>query len=298
MANMPAAELEITEKLVRGLLCEQHPNLSELPLSLEANGWDNAIFRLGDELSVRLPRRAAAAQLIRNEQRWLPQLTQPLDTLTSVPLRIGAPSSSYPWHWSVTRWVDGALAARTPVENRTKAAGALAQFVLDFQRPAPPDAPRNPVRGVPLSSRNRAVEERNATGQLPDGTSALWSELRDQPAWNGPKLWLHGDLHPANLVLDHNRTLKAVLDFGDLTSGDPATDLAAAWMVFDRSGRQEFIDHINARRPTDAATWQRARGWALCMGSAMAVTSDDNPIFQSMGQRVLHEVLTDDGNSA
>lgn len=295
MANMPAAEVEITPALVGRLIADQHPDLSGLPLSLVANGWDNAIYRLGRELAVRLPRREAAAGLIRNEQRWLPQLSRGLDTVTPVPVRTGAPSSYFPWYWSVTPWVDGVPAVQLSPRERCTAAEDLARFVLVFQQPAPADAPCNPVRGTALSARSAAVEERISAAGLPRDLLALWRRLRDQPAWDGPGLWLHGDLHAANLVLGDDRRLAAVLDFGDLTSGDPATDLAAAWMVFDREGRRIFIDRINRERGVDAATWQRARGWALCMASALAAASDDNPVFRLMGQDILREVLTDEG---
>ncbi|GAB3538432.1 aminoglycoside phosphotransferase family protein [Arthrobacter tecti] len=296
MANMPAAEIDITAELVQGLLDEQHPDLSGLPLTLVANGWDNAIFRLGKEFAVRLPRREAAANLIVNEQGWLRILTQGVKALTPVPQRTGAPASYFPWYWTITRWIEGPLAADLPAADRTGAAEQLADFVLAFQQPAPADAPRNPVRGVPLSTRSRAVEERISGAGLAAEFSALWVELRDQPPWEGEPLWLHGDFHAANIVLDSHCRLLGILDFGDLTSGDPATDLAAAWMVFERNGRRAFINRINSERRTDAATWQRARGWALCMGSAMAATSDDNPDFEGMGRNILHEVLTDAGD--
>ncbi len=292
---MPAAEVNVTAELVARLLADQHPDLAGLPLARAANGWDNAIFRLGDDLAVRLPRRQAAADLIRNEQRWLPELSVGLQAVTPVPLRTGTPSSYFPWYWTITQWVDGIQAAGIEPHGRSQAAEDLARFVLAFQRPAPPDAPRNPVRGGPLSARNTAVEERVASAGLSEDLLFLWRDLRDQPEWDGPPLWLHGDLHAANLVLDRAGGLAAVLDFGDLTSGDPATDLAAAWMVFDSEGRRTFMETINSERAPDAATWRRARGWALCMASAMAAISDDNPTFRSMGVRILEEVLLDEG---
>lgn len=295
---MPAAEEDVSADRVLRLLTEQHPDLAALPLSAAANGWDNAIFRLGPDLAVRLPRRQAAAELIRNEQRWLPELSRDLATLTPVPLRTGAPSSFFPWHWSIVPWVHGSLAADLPPEGRAGAADDLAQFVLAFQQPAPTDAPRNAVRGVPLAARSAAVEERITAAELPQDLLELWFELRDQPDWHGPALWLHGDLHPANLVLGTGGGLAGVLDFGDLTAGDPATDLAAAWLVFDRAGRRSFIRTINRERSYDAATWQRARGWALCIGTALAAASDDHPAFRAMGMKVLAEVRASDGVSA
>lgn len=295
MANMPAAEVDITDDLVLRLIAEQHPHLAGQPLTRIANGWDNAIFRLGKDLAVRLPRRQAAAELVRKEQRWLPKLSQGLDVATPVPVRTGAPSSSFPWHWTITRWQDGALAASVEPAGRANAAAELARFVNAFHRPAPTDAPRNPVRGVPLSTRNAAVEERIAAAGLSRELLDLWRVLRDQPEWTGPPLWLHGDLHAANLLLSPEGGLAGVLDFGDLTAGDPATDLAAAWLVFDREGRCTFINAVNSERSHHPATWQRARGWALCIAAAMAATSDDNPVFRTMGIRILDDVLTDEG---
>ncbi|WP_323961951.1 phosphotransferase [Arthrobacter sp. JZ12] len=295
---MPAAEVEISPSLVLRLLAEQHPDLVGLPLELVANGWDNAIFRLSSDFAVRLPRRQAAAELIRNEQRWLPELSRGLAIATPVPVRTGVPSSYFPWNWSITPWLKGIPAIEVPPAGRSAAAEDLAEFVLSIHRPAPADAPRNPVRGGKLSSRSGAVEERLAAAALPSDLLALWRELCSIPEWQGPPMWLHGDLHAGNLLLTGHGHLAAVLDFGDLASGDPATDLAAAWMVFDRGGRGKFMDRINRERRTDAETWQRARGWALCMGSALAAMSDDHPAFRSMGLAVLSEVLTDDGRTA
>ncbi|MBG6180708.1 aminoglycoside phosphotransferase family protein [Arthrobacter sp. CAN_A1] len=307
MANRPPAEVLITTDLVRGLLRAQHPDLADLSLEEAAEGWDNVIFRLGRELTVRLPRRQSAAELAVNEHRWLPQLLagpgprassqqSPL-RVASAPVRTGEPSTSYPWHWSITAWADGTVAPQVPVADRTPAAEDLADFVLAFQQPAPVDAPRNPVRGGALNGRDQAVQQR--LDSLPQATAeslrTLWEELRDQPAWEEPGLWLHGDLHAANLVLGPGQKLRAVLDFGDLTAGDPATDLAAAWLVFDRYGRRVFQNRINAARPTSDATWQRARGWALCIGLALAAHSDDDPVFSALGQQVLHSVLVDHG---
>lgn len=307
MANRPAAEVLVTTDLVRELLREQHPDLASLPLKAVAEGWDNFIFRLGSELTVRLPRREAAAHLARNEQRWLPRLLSDRPDagpqahasalrFAAAPVRSGEPSSSYPWHWSITTWTEGTVAAHTSLGDRTPAAEDLADFVLAFQQPAPEDAPHNPVRGGALRDRDSPLQQRLASLDLPtQDFLALWQELRDLPAWDGPALWLHGDLHAANLVMGPDKKLAAVLDFGDLGSGDPATDLAAAWLVFDRYGRRVFQNRINAARPTSDATWQRARGWALCIGAAMAVHSDDDSVFQTMGHQVLHSVLVDHG---
>jgi aminoglycoside phosphotransferase (APT) family kinase protein len=292
MPLMPAADIDVTEPLIRRLLTQQFPDLAGLPLRLAANGWDNAIFRLGSNLAVRLPRREAAAHLIEHEQRWLPQLTRGLAMLTPTPVRCGTPSSFFPWPWSVTPWIQGTTAAAQPLAARRAWAAELARFVEGFQQPAPADAPANPVRGVPLHMRDEHVRRRLAAGLVPRAREAerLWNTLAALPPWEGPALWLHGDLHPANLVTQGG-SLAAVIDFGDLTAGDPATDLAAAWLVFDTEGRRIFKEHIDARRDISAPTWQRARGWALVMATALLAHSDDNPAFRQLGRDVLAQVL-------
>jgi aminoglycoside phosphotransferase (APT) family kinase protein len=301
MALMRAADLEIDVPLVRRLLAEQAPDLEGLPLRLAANGWDNAVFRLGDGLAVRLPRREAAVPLLRHEQRWLPELTAGLSVATPTPLRCGTPSSFFPWPWSVVPWIEGTTAARVSPGQRRRAADGLAEFVAAFHRAAPPEAPRNPVRGVPLASRDPQVRRRLGGGLVPHPAEAgrLWRELSAAREWSGEPVWLHGDLHPQNLILRGGR-LAAVIDFGDLTAGDPATDLAAAWLVFDEAGRRDFRDRIGSAHvgsahmgaaTVDEPTWVRARGWALSMATAMLDASEDNPAIRTMGEEALHQVL-------
>jgi len=292
MAGIPEAEIELDAQLVRRLLAGQFPDLASLPLRQAAGGWDNVLFRLGDSLAVRLPRRQAAARLIRHEQAWLPRLAGSLSVPAPVPLRCGTPSASFPWHWSVVSWFPGTAAAGQPVPRRRHWAGQLAAFVAGFARPAPADAPVNSVRGVPLAARDRDVRRRLADGPVPRAGEvlALWEELCAVPAWTGPALWLHGDLHPANLVTGGGR-LAAVVDFGDLTAGDPATDLAAAWLVFDGAGRRAFRSSLEIRPDFDARTWQRARGWALNMATALLANSDDSPLLRQVGEFALGQVL-------
>jgi aminoglycoside phosphotransferase (APT) family kinase protein len=284
------------------LLADQHPDLAGLPLARAGNGWDNELFRLGPDLVVRLPRRQVAELLMVAEQRWLQGLTDHLDVPTSAPLRAGRPGPGYPWHWSVCRWIDGAAGTTVPRADRAPVARPLARFLVQFQQEAPADAPVSPVgRGGPLAGRDDIVRSRLATlpslpslpGLPVERLLGVWASALAAPEWSRPPLWLHGDLHPGNLVLAADGTLAGVVDFGDLCSGDPATDLAAAWLVFDAAGREAFRSELDALRPTDAATWDRARGWALSMGSAMVASSDDSPDFLALGLEILAAVLED-----
>lgn len=298
MGTRPAAEVDVTVDLVRTLLEEQHPDLAGLALRPLTSGWDNVLLRLGDRLAVRVPRRAAAAHLVEHEQRWLPVLAPHLAVPVPAPVRAGHPSASFPWSWSVVPWFDGTPAATVPPQARTGVAAPLADLVARLHRPAPPDAPANPVRGVPLADRDAAVRERLASGRVPDRdrVARLWDRSLAAPPWGAPRLWLHGDLHPANLLLAADGALAAVLDFGDLTAGDPATDLATAWLTFDAAGRHAFRAALaaaaHAHRP-DTATWDRARGWAVVLATAVLAHSDDDPVLAAVGRHAVAQLLDD-----
>ncbi|WNB84426.1 aminoglycoside phosphotransferase family protein [Cellulomonas sp. ATA003] len=295
MATRPAAEVDVTPALVRALLREQHPDLADRPLAVAASGWDTVVLRLGDDLAVRVPRRASADALVRHEQRWLPGLAARLPAPVPVPVRVGRPSPAFAWSWSVVPWFTGRLGGLVPRAGRSALAGPLAAVVAALHTPAPGDAPHNPVRGVPLSTRDRAVRERLATGAVPDADRVLarWRDALDVPPWSGPPLWLHGDLHPVNLLVAPDGGLAAVLDWGDVTAGDPATDLATAWLTFDAAGRRAFRAGVTAASGPDDATWARARGWALCMASAMLAHSDDDPVMRAVGRAAMAQVLAD-----
>jgi aminoglycoside phosphotransferase (APT) family kinase protein len=290
MASTPPAEVDVDADLVRRLLTDQHPDLADLPLRAAVSGWDNVVHRLGDRLAMRTPRRQAAAALVRHEQRWLPGLAPGLPVRVPVPVRTGTPTTYYPWHWSVVPWFAGVSALTLPRERRDALAPALADFLLALHRPAPSGAPHNPVRGVPLGQRDAVVRERLAGAGADARLVALWERAVAAPAWDGPALWLHGDPHPANLVVDGGR-LAAVVDFGDLTAGDPATDLAAAWLVFGRAGRQVLRSRVGA----SPDTWVRAAGWALAIGSALVSASDDAPPMRAVGDAALSALARDGG---
>jgi aminoglycoside phosphotransferase (APT) family kinase protein len=297
------ADLEVTVDLARDLLAEQHPDLAGLPLEIVANGWDNVILRLGPRadgthLAVRLPRREVAAPLVRHELEWLPVLAPRLPALVPKPVRVGVPSAAlgYPWAWSVVPWVPGRRASDLPVAERRALAEPLAAFYLALHAPAPADAPHNPVRGVPLCTRDTPVRGRVERGIVPDADRvlALWERLVAAPAWTGRPMWLHGDPHPGNLVVSDDGTLAAVVDFGDMTSGDPATDLAAGWLVLDAAGRERFRGALSGRYPADDPVWLRARGWALSIATAMLESGPENAWVHTMGEQALAEVLRED----
>jgi aminoglycoside phosphotransferase (APT) family kinase protein len=289
---MPTADVIVDEALVRRLLVDQHPGLSSLPLTDPVIGWDNVMYRLGVDLVVRLPRRLMSAPLIEREQRWLPELAPVLPLPIPAPIRVGRPGSGYPWSWSVCAWLAGAPAATSRPRDRHEAADALGAFLRALHLPAPADAPENQFRGVPLAARDDAMRARvtQLAGEIDAGSVlALWSDVLALPGWAGPRLWLHGDLHPANILV-HEGRVSAVIDFGDITAGDPATDLSVGWMMFDHGARATLRA---ASGEIDDETWARARGWALALAVAILASSGDNLVMESIARHTLETALTD-----
>ena len=290
---MPAAEVDVDGDLVAGLLRDQHPDVAGLPLRPLAHGWDNVSFRLGDDLVVRLPRRAAAADLMLHEQRWLGALAPDLPLPIPAPVRVGGPGRGYPWPWSVVPWLAGTSWEAAPPTDTGRAAHRLGGFLAALHVPAPVDAPHNPLRGVPLAARAERFDA--AVGELGgriDGARcrASFAELASADVWDGAPVWLHGDVHPLNLVVADDE-LAAVIDFGDICAGDPATDLAIAWMVLPPGDHRTFRASAGARHAIDDATWQRARAWALALAVAFLAGSDDHPVIASIGRRTLTAAL-------
>ncbi|MDA0567522.1 aminoglycoside phosphotransferase family protein [Streptomonospora sp. S1-112] len=289
---MPTAEVRLSRELVRALLSDQHPDLADLGIEVLAHGWDNLVCRLGRDHVVRLPRRAASAGLVVNEQRWLPGIAPHLPLPVPVPARTGRPGRGYPWAWSVLPFLPGEIAARTPPADPGEAARSLGRFLAALHQPAPADAPLNPVRGIPLSGRAAGVTaqlEHVADPHAREAARRAWERAAAAPGWDGPPVWLHGDLHPANILVERGR-VGAVIDFGDITAGDPATDLAVAWMLLPRAGREELR---SAYGRADGATWARARGWALALALAFLSRSADNPLMARIGDRTLRAVVDD-----
>ena len=307
--RMPAAEVEVSADLVRRLLADQHPDLARLPVKFLANGWDNELYRVGDELVTRLPRRALGAQIIKNEQRWLPGLASRLPLPIPYPERTGVPACGYPYSWSVVPYLPGVPAAQAGSFDPAEAAAAVGGFLGALHVPAPADAPSNPVRGVPLAERAGAFAANLAllTGQAGqdhadwDAVLRVWDAVLAAPGYGGPPVWLHGDLHPANILVN-NGQVSGVIDFGDITAGDPAGDLSVAWMLLPLDGQARFWSAYQAGGGAaggtgvrvDDALRARAKGWALHLAIVFLAHSEDNPVLLQIGRRTLSAVLADE----
>ncbi|WP_019179922.1 phosphotransferase [Microbacterium yannicii] len=303
MPDKPAAEFPIDESLVRALITAHAAELPQgaatLVLEKAAEGWDNELWRLGRDLAVRLPRRELAVALVVNEQRVLPGIAERIAStgvLVPAPLLAGAPSAQFPWPWSVVPWMEGVPGLDVPRAHRAEWAETLAAALGALHLPAPADHPVNPVRGRALATRDKVFGERLdglRRAALVDAATArvlaqIWSRGVTAPAWQDAAVWIHGDLHPGNLVA-HDGALRAIIDFGDVTAGDPAYDLAVAWLAFDESGRQRFRTATGTRY--DADSWTRAHAWAAAVAVLLLVHSDDAPVYGRLAREAVAEIV-------
>lgn len=299
MGKMHADEIVADIGLVRRLLADQFPHWADLPLTPVASaGTDNAIYRLGRDMCLRLPRRASAARLIDKECRWLPALA-PLPLTIPVPLGKGEPANGFPWVWSVCSWIEGEPATIDGLADSREAAITIAGFIKALQAIDTTGGPRsgalNHHRGVPLAELEQKT--RTAIANLADEIDAvaattIWDDALGAPPWDRPPVWVHGDLRPGNL-LARRGWITAVIDFGLLGVGDPACDLIVAWTLLSPATRPAF----RAALAVDDATWRRGRGWAL-YASVIAYDyyRDSNPALVTICKRALQQLLADQAN--
>jgi aminoglycoside phosphotransferase (APT) family kinase protein len=299
-ARMHADELDIDVSLVRRLLATQFAQWSALPIEpVTPRGTDNALYRLGDDMVVRLPRRPRTAGPLAKERQWLPKLAPLLPLPVPLPLADGMPGEGYPFAWSVYRWLTGESATLARVDDSDRLAGDLARFVAALQQidsaggPAPGED--NFFRGEPLTRRDDATRGAIASlaGRIDaDAATAAWAAALRAPPWDGPPVWVHGDLDARNLLVADGR-LSAVIDWGCLGVGDPACDVMVAWKMLPAGARDGFRVGL----AVGEATWARGRGWALsqAVGALAYYTLDTNPVLVGEARRWLAEVLADVG---
>ncbi|MEU8709649.1 aminoglycoside phosphotransferase family protein [Streptomyces sp. NPDC048565] len=288
--RMHADEPDIDTALVRRLIAGQFPGWKELPVErVSSSGTSNVMYRLGEDMVVRLPRRSAAVQDIHKEHVWLPRLAPRLPVPVPVPLAKGAPADGYPWPWSVYRWLEGHNPGREPLREPAPLGEDLAGFITALRRIDPGDGPAS-YRDEPL--RERDAVTRKAIGELSGvvdaaAATAEWEAALAAPAWDRPGVWIHADLQPGNLLLARGR-LSGVIDFGCLGLGDPAVDLIPAWYVLPAEARGVFRSALDC----DDHAWARGRGWALSVALLeLSYYRESAPSMAAIARRVIDEVL-------
>jgi aminoglycoside phosphotransferase (APT) family kinase protein len=291
MARMHEDELALDEELVRRLLVEQFPEWSGLPLRrVRPDGTVNAIFRLGNEFSVRLPRRRGPIEASSTELDWLPKLAPQLPVEIPVPVAQGRPSEAYPWFWEIHTWVEGET---LPVEDidAIQAARDLAALVSALQRVDPAGAP--PGRGILLAERAEQMTWWFDRFEADPRAKTEWERIvATAPPWDGLPVWHHGDLDVRNWLVRDGR-ISGVIDWGSMGAGDPACDVMVAWKLHSAAARDAFREAL----PVDDATWERARGWAISQAVAALAyyTPENNPSLYHEAETWLDLALSERG---
>jgi aminoglycoside phosphotransferase (APT) family kinase protein len=289
-------DAEPTVELVRQLLDEQFPQWADLDITeVSSQGWDNRTFRLGSQMSVRLPSGDGYAPQVDREQRWLPFLSQRLHTPIPSPVAKGLPSRAFPRVWSVYRWLDGVPLDETETVDLGVIAADVAAFLCSLQAlPTPPGAPTpeqsNGFRGDPF---DRYLAEGEAAvpmlGRPLRQQARKWLQEATESSWSAAPVWVHGDMAAGNLLTREDR-LGAVIDFGCMAVGDPACDLTVAWTTFDARSREVFRHHVGQ----DPETWRRARGWAVWKAAITLKSAPEDSAKHQGAQRAIRELWGDD----
>lgn len=290
-------ELEIDENLVKELLTTQCPDWAHLPLkAITSSGTENALFRLGGDYVIRLPRvewvTGSVNKSIDKEYKWVSKIAQFLKIPLSEPLFKGRSHKNYPWSWIIAKWNDGDNPCFEKENEYKILAEDLACFLNELHAIKLPNGPAS-RRGVSLKLLDE--ETRKAIGELKgeidiQPVTFLWTQLSNIPSWNRDSVWVHGDFLPGNILVQNGR-LNAVIDFSDVGIGDPACDLIVAWSLLNSYSRKYFkenLDHI------DEDTWERGRGWALSIALIMLpYYKNSNPILASLARKMIENVLCD-----
>jgi aminoglycoside phosphotransferase (APT) family kinase protein len=291
--RMHAAEADIDTALVRRLVAEQFPAWADLPVEpVMSSGTVNAMYRLGDDLAVRLPRIPAAAGDVAAEQTWVPLLAPHLPVAVPAPVGLGTPAADYPYPWSVCQWLPGTNPAVDDLVEPDRLAEDLAAFVTALRRVAPAGAPAA-GRGVPLAARDAPTRAAIAASDGLVDTAAItdiWDDALRLPLRSGPPTWMHADLSPGNLLVQDGR-LTAVIDWGAAGVGDPTVDLIVAWNLLPASARRTFRDRL----AVDDDTWRRGRGWALSISIIqLPYYQHTNPVLAANSRHVISEILAEE----
>jgi aminoglycoside phosphotransferase (APT) family kinase protein len=295
--KLHAGEIDISTGLAARLIAEQFPQWAGLPIRpVTSAGTECVLYRLGDDLVIRLPRRPGEGLDALLTQGVLGRLAPFLPVPVPALMAEGRPTADYPASWGVLRWLEG----DTPVEGHLTAPGPLAADLAEFLRAlwrvglSKVDLADGPAahRGGPLTDEHEFTL--GAIGQVQglidtDAARSIWDHAMQLPPWDGPDTWIHADMMPGN-VLTRDGRLAAVIDFGAAGLGDPSLDLIVAWMLLPDHVRPAF------RRATgvDDATWLRGRAHALSMALGhLSYYQDTNPVMADNARYTIREVFAD-----
>jgi aminoglycoside phosphotransferase (APT) family kinase protein len=291
MTKMHDNEFEVEDILVYTLLKSQCSRWANLPLkAVTSSGTDNALFRLGGDYVVRLPRVDWAAESINKEYEWVPKLARFLEIPISEPVFKGSPDKSYPWSWIVAKWNEGCNPPFEENDEYELLAKDLANFLNELHGIQLANGPSS-RRGISLKEID--TETKNAIDELrgeidTQSITSLWNQLSNAPPWGKDPVWVHGDFLPGNILVQNNR-LSAVIDFSCVGIGDPACDLAIAWSLLKPHSRRIFRETLS---DIDDQTWERGRGWALSIALIMLpYYKHSNSVLTALARRVIENAV-------
>lgn len=289
--RMHPNEIDTDAALVRRLLEAQFPAWATRAIErVPSAGTDNAMYRLGDDLAVRLPKIGWALDAILKERRWIPRLAPALPFVVPLPVVEGEPTDEYPYAWNVVQWLPGATALPDAIDQPS-VADDLARFLLALRQIDSVGGPTH-RRGEPLVRQDDVVQQNIAglDGEI-DATAFAdaWRKALAAPEYGGEPVWFHGDLAYLN-VLTRDGRVAGIIDWGLCGVGDPAIDLLPAWSFFTRENRRRF----RAALDVDDAMWARGKGWALAGISGITYYRETNPVLVADKIRAIEAVLADD----
>lgn len=294
--KLKAGKFDVDVPLVQRLVATQFPQWTDLPIRpVDNDGWDNWTFHLGDRMKVRLPSAIGYSEQAEKEAHWLPRLAPHLPFPVPVPVGIGQPADGYPCVWSIYDWLEGEPTNREAIEEPVQFGWDVAKFLTALQRidtaGGPPPGRHNFRRGADMMTAY-GEEARHSVDQLADRLDAPAAhavlDAAAEARFDGPPVWLHGDIAVGNLLLRNGR-LGAVIDFGGCAVGDPACDLVLAWVFLEGAGRDAF----RRSAPADGPMWARARGWALWKAALMALRGGAINAAENPPLRVIGDVIAE-----
>ncbi len=262
-------EVAPDRRVVTQLLRDQVPHLAHLPVrACAVSGSSNWVFRLGDAMTVRLPRAHRYEADLLKEVRWLPHIASRVATPVPEVEAVGEASQAFPRPWAVLSWLPGEPPQVLDEVQQARFAETLGAFLQDLHSVDSAGVPHGPEHwgyrcGEPVTDEIDGWVDEAATALAdvfaPSRVREAWDRLRRVPPAAQAPCWVHTDLSAENVLVHGDGRLAGVIDFGGLGVGDPSVDLLYAWSLLGAPARELLRRASGA----DEGTWLRARAWAF-----------------------------------